>query len=265
MHYYQFNIADYRKDTVHLSRLEHGIYRDLIDQYYLDEKPIPLETQSVKRRLRLVSEDETIALENVLLDFFNKSDDGWHHDRIDSDISEYQATCLKNKKNGKKGGRPRTKKPLQDKEENPVGYLSVDSGMPDQSKTNPNQEPITNNQEPVDISSEMSDAPPKSDQKKNIGTPAGSVCARLKAECRIIDVNPQHPKLIALLEAGLTDGEIVAAGIDSKIKTFAYVLAAAEGRRRDAANVTPLPAARSAKNAPAPENFDQRQYVGGAI
>ena len=38
MHYYKFNIADYRKDTGHLSTIEHGIYRQLIDWYYLDEQ-----------------------------------------------------------------------------------------------------------------------------------------------------------------------------------------------------------------------------------
>jgi len=40
LHYYTFNIGDYRRDTGHLSLLEHGIYRQLIDSYYLSEKPI---------------------------------------------------------------------------------------------------------------------------------------------------------------------------------------------------------------------------------
>lgn len=57
------------------------------------------------------------------------------------------------------------------------------------------------------------------------------------------DCNPQHPKLLALLDAGLTEDEIVAAGMDAvaKGKGFAYALATAEGRRREAAKVTPLP------------------------
>jgi uncharacterized protein YdaU (DUF1376 family) len=135
MHYYQFNIADYRKDTVHLSRLEHGIYRDLIDWYYLDEQPIPLETQSVMRRLRLVSEEEAKALENVLSDFFFQ-DGGWRHRRIDLDIVEYHAMAEKNKANGKLGGRPKKTQ-------------SVSSGLPDESQNNPNQEPLTINQEPI--------------------------------------------------------------------------------------------------------------------
>ena len=65
MHYYQFNIADYRKDTQHLTPIEHYIYRELMDWYYLDENPIPRKTQLVLRRLRLVSENEP-ELTNIL-------------------------------------------------------------------------------------------------------------------------------------------------------------------------------------------------------
>jgi len=79
-------------------------------------------------------------------------------------------------------------------------------------------------------------------QTPNVGTTGGAVCARLKS-AGVIDVNPQHPKLLALLAAGLTEDEIVAAGIEarSRGKGFAYTLATAEGRRRDAANVRPMP------------------------
>jgi len=136
MYYYSFNIGDYRKDTVHLSRLEHSIYRDLIDWYYLDESPIPLETQSVSRRLRLATEEERNALIAVLQDFFSQSEDGWRHKRIDSEIAEYHAKCETNRLNGKAGGRPK-------KEENPVGSQS-------QPSRNPNQEPLTNNHKPIE-------------------------------------------------------------------------------------------------------------------
>jgi uncharacterized protein YdaU (DUF1376 family) len=136
MHYYQFNIADYRKDTVHLSLIEHAIYRELIDQYHLDETPIPLETQSVIRRLRLVSESDIAAFNNVLSDFFDKCTDGWHHKRVDQDIVEYRAMAAKNKANGKLGGRPKKTQ-------------SVSTGNPLVTQTKGNQEPITNNQEPI--------------------------------------------------------------------------------------------------------------------
>jgi len=148
MHYYQFNIADYRKDTTHLSRLEHGIYRDLMDWYYLDETPIPEETQSVSRRLRLETELEASALENVLSDFFTLCADGYHHKRIDQEIADYYSICAKNKENGKKGGRPKGVKPLPSKEENPVGSQSQPTGNPNETQINPNHKPLTTNHEP---------------------------------------------------------------------------------------------------------------------
>lgn len=142
MHYYQFNIADYRKDTSHLSRLEHSIYRDLIDWYYLDECPIPKETQSVTRRLRLVTQEEATALSNVLNDFFYLSELGWNHKRIDIEIADYHYKCDKNKENGKKGGRPKLGVD-QDKTQ------SVILANPIESESNPNHKPITNNHKPV--------------------------------------------------------------------------------------------------------------------
>jgi uncharacterized protein YdaU (DUF1376 family) len=153
MHYYSFNIGDYRKDTIHLSRLEHSIYRDLIDWYYLEESPIPTETQSVMRRLRLASESDELALKNVIQDFFFASEDGFRHKRIDQEIADYHGQCDKNRTNGKKGGRPKGKK-----------TQSVSSGLPVVTQTdataNPNQEPLTTNQEPIKKTKQKSALPP---------------------------------------------------------------------------------------------------------
>ncbi len=134
MHYYKFNIADYRKDTGHLSTIEHGIYRQLIDWYYLDEQPIPEETQMVIRRLRLGS-DEVKFLQNVLSDFFVLGKTGYTHKRIQVEIKDYHEQAEKNQRNGKLGGRPKKTQ-------------SVISGIPEDSQNNPNQEPLTNNHKP---------------------------------------------------------------------------------------------------------------------
>ena len=69
----------------------------------------------------------------------------------------------------------------------------------------------------------------------------GEACMAMKAAGMAV-VNPSHPKLTALLEAGITVPELVAAAADAvdKGKPFAYALASAEGRRRDAATA-PLP------------------------
>ena len=136
MHYYTFNIADYRKDTMHLTPIEHYIYRELLDSYYLDESPIPNKTQMVLRLLRLGKEHEE-QLNNVLSDFFEEKDGYFYHKRIEEEVNRYQARADKNRENGKKGGRPRKKEKTQSVTD------SEPNRNPEESEKNPNQEPIT--------------------------------------------------------------------------------------------------------------------------
>lgn len=142
MHYYKFNIADYRKDTTHLTPIEHYIYRSLIDWYYLDEQPIPKETQSVIRRLSLGSDSVNLVI-NVLSDFFELTDKGYIHKRIDIEIEEYHGMLKSNKANGSKGGRP-AKQVTE-----PVKTESVNLANPKEPTRNPNHKPLTNNYKPV--------------------------------------------------------------------------------------------------------------------
>jgi uncharacterized protein YdaU (DUF1376 family) len=144
MHYYQFNIADYRADTAHLSLIEHGIYRQLIDWYYLDEKPIPLETQVVTRRLSLGS-DMLHLLQNILSDFFIKTENGYLHNRIEQELERYKTQFAKNRVNGKLGGRP--SKTTSVSKETQVVFENNHMAT----QINPNQEPITNNHKPLTI------------------------------------------------------------------------------------------------------------------
>jgi len=90
MHYYQHNIADYRKDTTHLTLLEHGAYHQLLDQYYLSELPIPLDENKLYRLMCARNEDEKNAIQTVLEDFFIKTEDGYIHKRCDVEIEAYQ-------------------------------------------------------------------------------------------------------------------------------------------------------------------------------
>jgi uncharacterized protein YdaU (DUF1376 family) len=101
MHYYQFNISDYRSATVHLSNDEDLAYRRLLDMYYDSENKIPLDTHWVARRLRL----DTATVENVLNDMFVKHEDGWFNARCQDVIQQYHAMAEKNRANGRLGGR----------------------------------------------------------------------------------------------------------------------------------------------------------------
>lgn len=150
MHYYQFNIADYRKDTGHLSPMEHFIYRQLIDWYYLDEEPIPAETQLVMRRLGLVTDSDKSNLQNVLSDFFERTEQGYMHSRIEEELEKYRAKADTARENGKKGGRPRKQALSSGRgtKKKPKKTQPVISGNPEETGSKANQEPITNNQEP---------------------------------------------------------------------------------------------------------------------
>jgi len=140
MHYYKFNIGDYARSTRHLSNEEDLAYRRLIDMYYENEAPIPLETQWVARRIRVAAE----VVEIVLQDMFERTEDGWKHARCEADIADYHKSAQRNRENGKRGGRPKSvgKKPT----ENPVGSQSDASGNPVVTLTT-NHKPLTTNQD----------------------------------------------------------------------------------------------------------------------
>lgn len=92
-------------------------------------------------------------------------------------------------------------------------------------------------------------------RREDMYTPsrAGEVAKAMTA-AGMADANPSNPKLVALLEAGITLEELVHATKDAvqKGKPFAYALASAEGRRRDAATPS-LPAAAASRRGGRPD------------
>jgi len=109
MHYYNFNIGDYMKHTLHLTPEEDLAYRRLLDMYYDTESPIPNNIPLVSRRLRMGSE----VVESVLKEFFEVSPEGYKNYRADGEIADYHKFLEKQKANGRLGGRPKKgKKPI---------------------------------------------------------------------------------------------------------------------------------------------------------
>ena len=87
MFYYQFNMGDYRRDTGHLTLLEHGIYRQLIDLYYITEKPLDA---NAMRLVCVRTTEEEQAYKTVLADFFQERDGKYFHTRCEFEISKYK-------------------------------------------------------------------------------------------------------------------------------------------------------------------------------
>jgi len=143
LYYYNFNIGDYRRDTVHLSILEHGIYRQLIDTYYLNEGPFEADLDALMRTHCVRNADEMQAFKNVLKDFFDEVDGRYVHKGCERVLAQYHAKSDK----AKASARARWDRPDA-------------NALPTQSKRNANgmltnnHKPITNNQEPITINQE---------------------------------------------------------------------------------------------------------------
>lgn len=90
MNYYKRHLGDYAAATRHLSILEHGVYTLLLDLYYVTEKPLPSEEKAVWRLAGARSKDEREAVSQVLNEFFELQEDGWHQARCDEEIMDAQ-------------------------------------------------------------------------------------------------------------------------------------------------------------------------------
>jgi uncharacterized protein YdaU (DUF1376 family) len=89
LNYYEHHLGDYLRDTAHLSMIEDGAYRRLIDLYYTREDLLPPNLDAICRLIRARSEDEKAAVIVVLDEFFTRSDDGYRHKRCDAEVARY--------------------------------------------------------------------------------------------------------------------------------------------------------------------------------
>ena len=105
MHYYQFNIGDYAKSTLHLSHIEDLAYRRLLDRYYDTEKPLETDITKLCRFIRMGSyETET---QQVLDEYFSITQKGWIQKRVQKELGTYSLKADSARANGKLGGRPK--------------------------------------------------------------------------------------------------------------------------------------------------------------
>jgi uncharacterized protein YdaU (DUF1376 family) len=123
--------------------LEHGCYHQLLDQYYLNEEPLPLDIDKIFRLLSARTQDEKDAIKNVLKDFFMETEAGFIQRRCDDEIKFYHDRIDLAAKAGRKSAEKRA---------NSNGRSTLVQRAFNQLITN-NQEPITNNH--IDISSDF--------------------------------------------------------------------------------------------------------------
>lgn len=241
MNYYERHIGDYLKDTAHLSLLEHGVYGRLLDVYYTRESAIP--AAQVERLIGVRSKEEREALRNVLEEFFTHDADALRHSRCDREIERYQQKQRK----AAASANARWKKGATHSDGNANADAdAMRTHMRTHSEGNApsNQTPDTRHQ----ISSEPSGHQQAAVQFGPDGPALAVVAAQAMQGAGLADASASHPKLIALLAAGITTAELAdAARVAAQGgRGFPWALARAEGQRHDAAKVGALPAAAQA-------------------
>lgn len=102
MIYYRRYIGAYQKRTTRLSMRDHGAYTLMLDFYYAEEEPLPLDVDEIYDICKVRTPDDRKSVDKVLRIHFEKRGDGYHNDRADREI----AVSEQARTNGKGGGRP---------------------------------------------------------------------------------------------------------------------------------------------------------------
>lgn len=131
MHYFEHNIKDYRADAFQLTMIQHGVYRQLIDQYYLNESPLTLDIETLCADLLVRDENEKNTVVYILGKFFDKTEIGYVHKRCDAVIKAFKEKSNKNRNNAI----TRWSK------------VKDANALPKECERNANQEPLNNNNE----------------------------------------------------------------------------------------------------------------------
>jgi len=149
MHYYSHHVGDYHRDTAHLSIVEHGVYRLLMDSYYSTERALPADLSILCRIVRAVSKLEREAVSSVAKLFFTESDGLLKHNRIDRELEAYGVKIQQASDAGKASAAKRNSVTNAQRNGNDrsttVEFPLQRNGNGEVNETSTIQEPITNN------------------------------------------------------------------------------------------------------------------------
>jgi uncharacterized protein YdaU (DUF1376 family) len=86
-----FYTGDYYRDTRHLSMLQHGAYRQLLDHCWDQKGPLPLDAARCFRICGAVSKEEQDAVGQIIAEFFVRMEDGHYNRRMQLEIERAAA------------------------------------------------------------------------------------------------------------------------------------------------------------------------------
>lgn len=280
MNYYEHHLGDYAKDTAHLTMLEDGAYRRLLDRYYGTEQGIPAD--QAHRIARARTREEKAAVDAVLEEFFFLTDGVWKNNRAEEEIKKFSDKKPKadekreNDKERQRRARERRKALFEELSglgvhmawnattEELHAALNHAKSQPGHDPVTPpvtrdntaTQSPDTSHQTPV-LSNVVGNQPSEGEAETGNATRVGLLCKQLRAIG--IDAAPHLPAWPDLLDR-FTDEQIVAVAQIAKDRK--------PGERIHLHYLVPIlneppKAPNGTRRAPAPDNFDNRDYGQG--
>lgn len=235
MNYYPHHIGDYLKDTAHLTMIEDGAYRRLIDLYYQHEQPLPADKRQIYRLARASSTAERKAIDSVLTEYFVAEPDGWTHSRCEEEIEAAQEKSgdsdarRENERERQRRHRQRRAQLFEALRRHDVvppydtSTAELVTLLERYEKTDPerdvtqdvtrdvtaNQYPITNNQEPKKEEGDAHANPGGNPDPIAAATAYGTMAKLLRQSG--VEVQSGNPEFRAWVDNGLTQDEAVAA------------------------------------------------------
>jgi len=153
--YYRFFVGDYLRDAGHLSLLEHGAYRRLIDLYMTSGEALPFDLPRLYRLLHATSKEEQAAVNVVIEEFFLMKGSTLTHRRCDRELAwQSDRTSKSMRANDIKYTELRQKKQQLASRWNPDGDQS-DSKRPPYQNQNQNQNQNQEKQKPRRSSNDL--------------------------------------------------------------------------------------------------------------
>ncbi len=234
MNFYPFHIGDYAQATRHLSLLEHGCYRALLDLYYSRETPLPADVATVQRLACARTREERAAVESVLREFFHETPEGWRHARCDREIEAGKRKQEAARENGKRGGRKPVRNPLGSSlltQQEPTGLAGGNPRLSSQSQSQSQSPPSPPPGGERDLVDPNAGAVPPGPE--DIPDVAPAVRLAVAAREAGVDCTGSDPRLIALAEQGTTTATLLAAIEEARRAkggrpTLGYVVAVLE-------------------------------------
>jgi len=142
VNHYPRHVGDYLRKTIGLTMIQDGAYTRMIDLYYSNEAPLPLDRSELYGSMRCQSKADRDAVDFVLRRYFVETPDGWRNDRCDEEVVKFRDKSDKAKAAGHASGKARR----STESEQTLNGRSADVEQTLNQPVTSNQEPVTKNQ-----------------------------------------------------------------------------------------------------------------------